>query len=513
MVTTPKGALHALCIVIYCAVPGIAATLEISTGSQSTDALHLSGARARRQLIVTETHDTIHDVTSITTWRVEPSSLAIVEQGGMVIPQSNGTGTIIATVPNHKDITVPLVIDQFGNDPPLDFVSQIVPIFTKHGCNGGGCHGKSGGQNGFRLSLLGFEPHEDYEHLVKESRGRRLSLVAPSTSLLLLKAAASVPHGGGKLIEPDSPSHQMLSQWISEGARPSGPNPPQVSHIDVFPKERTMHAGHSQQLRVLAHYADGHIEDVTRLAQYETNAPDLADVDALGMVKAHEHKDGQSQCGTAGVMIRFQSHVAVFRGTLPLDTPIEHMPPRDTFVQNVIDDHVYTHLTKLRLPPSAICDDATFLRRVTLDIAGRLPTPNETIDFLNDDTNTKRGALVDRLLDSDDYTNYFALKWSAILRNKRTNDELHRNGTYAFHEWIRHSLAENKPYCDFVYDILTATGDVSTTPPVIWYRQVSDINQQAEDASQLFMGVRLQCARCHHHPFEKWGTDDYFQLA
>ena len=212
-------------------------------------------------------------------------------------------------------------------------------------------------------------------------------------------------------------------------------------------------------------------------------------------------------------MVRYQSRVAVFRGTLPLETPIERMPAAEQFVRNFVDDQILAHLVKLRLPPSPVCDDATFLRRVTIDIAGRLPTLEETNSFLADASTTKRDALIERLLDSPEYADYFALKWSAILRNKRSDDQLHRNGTYAFHEWIRERLAENTPYSDFVRDILTATGEVDRNPAVVWYRQVSDINQQVEDAAQLFMGQRLQCARCHHHPFEKWGTEDYFQLA
>ena len=497
-------------------MPVHSAAIEVSTGEASPGSLRLIGSRDRRQLIVTATPgspETAHDVTATTAWRVEPPTLAVVQPGGLVVPLSDGAGVITASVPDEAEVSVPLVIERFGDDPPIDFVSQVVPVFTKHGCNGGGCHGKSGGQNGFRLSLLGFEPGEDHEHLLKEARGRRISLAAPETSLLLAKASATVPHGGGKLIGPESPAHDLLVRWIAEGANPSGPNPPQVSHIEVFPSERMLAAGRTQQLRVLAHFNDGRIEDVTRLAQFETNAPDLATVNESGLVTANEPGDGPARCGTAAVMVRYQSRVAVFRGTLPLATPLERMPSAEQFVRNFIDEHVLAHFVKLRLPPSPLCDDATFLRRVTIDIAGRLPMLEETNEFLADSSPTKRDALVDRLLDSPDYADYFALKWSVILRNKRTDDQLHRNGTYTFHAWIRDQLAKNTPYSEFVGEILTASGEVDRNPAVVWYRQVADINQQVEDAAQLFMGQRLQCARCHHHPFEKWGTEDYFQLA
>lgn len=396
---------------------------------------------------------------------------------------------------------------------PVDFDTQIVPIFTRHGCNGGGCHGKSGGQNGFRLSLLGFEPSEDHEHLVKESRGRRISLAAPETSLLLLKATAVVPHGGGKLIEPGSPSYERIIRWISEGAKPGDPQAPKVASIEVEPADRVMRPGDRQQLRVSARLTDGTVEDVTGLAQFESNATDLAEADASGMVAARPAGEGPPRSGSVAVMVRYQSQVAVFRGMLPASAPADAMPPRESFVRTFVDGHVYDRLVALGLPPSGVCDDATFLRRVTIDIAGRLPTIDETRAFLADTDAAKRDTLIDRLLDSPDYGDYFAGKWSAILRNKRTNDALQRHGSYAFHEWIRDALAENVPYDTFVHRLLTASGEVSENPAVIWFRQVADSTQQVEDAAQLFLGLRLQCARCHHHPFEKWGTEDYFQLA
>jgi hypothetical protein len=396
---------------------------------------------------------------------------------------------------------------------PVDFDTQVVPIFTKHGCNAGGCHGKSGGQNGFRLSLLGFEPGEDHDHLVKEARGRRISLAAPEESLLLLKGTAAVPHGGGKLIEPDSPSYEVIVRWITEGARPGDPAAPRVERIEVSPPELVMRPGGTQQLKVVAHLTDGSSEDVTRLTQYESNVPELASVDEAGLVSASPRGEGPPLSGTAAVMARYQSQVAVFRAVVPLDAPADALPKPEAFVRTFIDTHVLDGLAALRLPPSSVCDDATFIRRVTLDIAGRLPTLEEAQAFLADPDAAKRDRLIDQLLASPDYAEHFAMKWSAILRNKRTNDDLHRHGSYAFHEWIRTQLADNVPYSDFVRGVLTASGEAGENPPVIWYRQASDINQQVEDASQLFLGLRLQCARCHHHPFEVWGTDDYFELA
>ncbi len=507
------------------AAPATAADrLEISTGEPDGGPVRIVGTEGRRQLVasvVPEGGDAEHgrDVTRAAVYRVEPATLASVTPEGVVVPAANGQGEIVVALsgapglPDGTETRVPLVVERFGDDPPVEFFGRVVPVFTKYGCNGGGCHGKSGGQNGFRLSLLGFEPAEDHEHLVKEARGRRISTTAPDESLLLLKAAAVLPHGGGKLIETGSPAYRLIARWIAEGARPGDPTAPKVVGIEVFPTVRVMHPGQSQQVRVTAILSDGSREDVTPMAQFEVNAPDLAGVDKSGLVTAVERGSGPPRSGVAALMVRYQSQVAVFRATIPLDSPGNGMPARADFARNFIDNHVLDNLLSLGLPPSARCDDATFLRRATIDIAGRIPTLEETQAFLADADPLKRDRLVDRLVDSPDYAYAFANKWSAVLRNKRTDDGLHRHGSYAFHDWIRASLAENKPYDQFVRDLVTASGEAVGNPATIWYRQVVDTNQQVEDLSQLFLGLRLQCARCHHHPFEKWSTEDYYQLS
>ena len=525
------------------APPLPAPTLVVSTGqrgsggeegSSDTERVLIVGGEGRRQLVCSArlTPDGLpRDVTRAAEYRVEPPTLARVTSSGVVVPLANGSGTIFTSVAGIPELAgvaevgVPLVVERYDDDPPIDFANQIVPVFTKHGCNSGGCHGKSGGQNGFRLSLLGFEPTEDHDHLLKEARGRRLALGAPEESLLLAKATATVPHGGGRLLETGSPSYAVLVRWIAEGARPGDPQAPRVTSIEVFPTERVMRAGEAQQVRVMAVLSSGAREDVTPLAQYEINVPELATVDREGLVTAAVSGDGPPRSGVAALMVRYQSQVAVFRVTLPLESsgvaaaspadaaPTDTMPTPEAFGRNFIDQLVLENLIALRLPPSPRCDDATFLRRVTADIAGRVPTLAETRAFLADADPQRRDKLIDRLLDSPDYADTFANKWSAILRNKRTDDALHRHGSYAFHDWIRARLLENKPYTEFVSEILTASGEPGINPPVVWYRQVADTNQQVEDAAQLFLGQRLQCARCHHHPFEKWSTEDYYELS
>jgi hypothetical protein len=397
-----------------------------------------------------------------------------------------------------------LATSGFAAEPErqLNFANDIVPIFTKASCNSGGCHGKSSGQNGFKLSLLGFEPQEDYEHIVKEARGRRLFPAAPDQSLLLQKSINSTPHGGGKKLDPKSDDYALIVKWINQGMPYGKDTDPKLVSVEVQPKEKVMALKSAQQLKVLAHYSDGYVRDVTRSALYEANEKAMAETGEEGLVTLSDLP------GDVAVMIRYQGKVAVFNATAPLGAPVDSLPP----ARNFIDELVFKKLKQLGMPPSGICDDATFLRRVSIDIAGRLPSTAEMKKFVADTNPKKRDVVIDRLLDSPEYAEYFAGKWGALLRNKR-DLPTHARGTYAFHSWIRDSLIENKPYDQFVREVVSATGDISLQPPVAWYRQVKDATAQMEDVAQLFLGQRLQCAQCHHHPFEKWSQQDYYSFS
>ncbi|MEX0642729.1 MAG: DUF1549 domain-containing protein, partial [Pirellulales bacterium] len=257
-----------------------------------------------------------------------------------------------------------------------------------------------------------------------------------------------------------------------------------------------------QQITATAWYSDGSSQDVTHIAQFEANEKDMAEVSESGLVKTAE------LTGDVATMARFQGQVGVFRATVPLGVEVAQLPP----AKNFIDELVFAKLKLLGLPPSAVCDDSTFVRRVTVDIAGRLPSVEETNAFLADADPAKRAKWIDKLLASGDYADYFANKWSAVLRNKRDN-EADKRSTFSFHAWIRQSLYENRPYDEFVRDVLAASGEVGENPPVAWYREVKESTQQLEDTAQLFLGLRIQCARCHHHPFEKWSQQDYWGMA
>jgi hypothetical protein len=501
------------------------AALRIENGGACA-ATSLKGGDARLQLVVSAEADggEVRDYTRQVRFTAEPAGRVEIDNTGLVTPVADGEVTVTATLADDAAATGPravntvLQVTGIGQEPPIHFQRQIIPMFTKMGCNGGGCHGKISGQNGFRLSLLGFEGQEDYDYLVKESRGRRISVANPASSLLLTKGTGEVPHGGGARMDRNSYEYRLMSRWIAQGTPSGDPTAPTVETIEIFPATRRLAPGQTQQLSVIARYSDGSVEDVTPGAIYESNDGSMAEVSTTGWVQV------QQMVGDVAVMARFQGHIAVFNADIPFPTDKSPATVTDPAVEagfarlsqprNAVDTHVFAKLSSLGIPASPDCDDATFLRRLTLDIAGRLPTLDEVEQFANDPTPSreKRDRVIDRLLDSEDYAEHFAGKWGAILRNRRNGGTL-QFSNLAFHDWIRQSLIDNKPYDQFVGELLTASGSSANNPAVNWFAQVPDLEQRTEDAAQLFLGQRIQCARCHHHPYEKWSQADYAQLA
>ena len=475
-------------------VPGVAPLRWSSDGD-----ILLKGPHDVHQLVLTHRqNDGEDDVTAIATFFVEPPGVVTVSPDGLIRVNGNGSATITA---KHAagQLSRTVKVSQADDLLPISFPNEIVPIFTRHGCNGGGCHGKAEGQNGFKLSLLGYEPQDDHGYLVREGLGRRIFRASPGRSLLLLKGSGELPHQGGSRLSRGSDDYNAIVRWIRQGLPYQSEGDPSVSRISVEPRERLTRARAVQQLRVVAHFSDGSSKDVTRIAQYEANDEDMAIVSDKGLVTMQE------RTGSTSVMIRFQEHVDVFRATIPLGAPVENLPPSN----NLVDQHIFAKLRTLGLPPSQASEDSTFLRRATIDIAGRLPTLEETDEFLDDTDPEKRQRKVDQLLASTDYADYFAGKWAAILRNKRSSPH-HARGSFAFHSWIRNALHHNLPYNAFVRQFVAASGEVGENPPVIWYRTVKDSKEQLQDVAQIFLGQRLQCAQCHHHPYEKWSQDDYY---
>lgn len=475
-------------------------TLHLHSGAPDGKPAALEGRDATLQLVATErTADgRDRDATRAVAWSVEPAGVLAVSADGVASPAADGVAVVTATSADGVRASLQVTVTGATGWRHASFTHDVVPVLTKYGCNGGGCHGKSEGQNGFKLSLLGFEPDEDYEHLVLEGRGRRLFPAAPENSLLLLKGTGEMPHGGGARLVRGSPDYLTLVRWMEQGMPPLQHDEPHPVAISVFPGERLLDPAASQQLQVTARYSDGSWRDITSIAQYESGAPEMAEVSALGLVTTERHT------GDAAIMVRYQEHVGVFRATIPLGAPAGEFPPESNF----IDAHVFAKLRTLGLPPSGLCDDPTFLRRVTLDVAGRLPTAEEAVAFLAETAADKRARAVDRLLAGSDHADYFAGKWASLLRNRREGAPAHV--TYAFHAWVRDQLNRNTPFDRVVTSVIAATGSVSANPPAAWYRAVTKPQEQMEDIAQVFAGQRLQCAQCHHHPYEKWSQQDYY---
>lgn len=489
-------------VLIFLLAPGAMAqtTLHLQTGASDGQMAALAGRDATLQLVATAKRPDGReiDVTRSVQWDVQPPSVAVLSATGQATPLADGVATVTATTDDGAVASTQIQVTGAEAWRRANFTHDIIPVLTKYGCNGGGCHGKSEGQNGFKLSLLGFEPAEDYEHLVHEARGRRLFPAAPENSLLLLKGTGEMPHGGGARMERGTPDYLTLVRWMEQGMPAGQPDEPHPVRIAVFPSERLLAPETSQQLQVTAHYSDGSWRDITGIAQFESGARDMAEVSPAGVVTTAK------LTGDAAIMVRYQEHVGVFRMTIPLGAPAGEFPPE----RNFIDTHVFAKLRTLGLPVSPLSDDPTFLRRVTLDLAGRLPTAAEAAGFLADTSADKRTAAIDRLLATTDYAEYFAGKWASLLRNKREGAPA--QVTYAFHGWLRDHLNRNTPYDQMVSELVSATGSASSNPPAAWYRAVTKPQDQMQDIAQVFAGQRLQCAQCHHHPYEKWSQQDYY---
>ena len=378
-----------------------------------------------------------------------------------------------------------------------------MPILGKFACNASGCHGKAEGQNGFKLSVFGFDPPADYRALTQESRGRRVFPAAPERSLLLRKASGGAPHGGGVRITADRPEYETLRRWIGEGLPLGSKEDPTVVNIELTPRERQLGLGQTQQLRVVAEMSDGRKQDVTRLARFQSNHDSLASVTEEGLVTA-----GQTP-GVVAVMVSFMGQVDVLHVLVPRPEVIANYP--QIAEHNLVDGPVYRQLKQLNIIPAEVCTDAEFLRRVQIDLIGTLPTSEEARRFLNDGRPNKREQLVDELLKRPEFATYWALKWADLLRVDR--QALGHKAAYDEYRWIRTALAANMPLDQFARAVVTAEGPLSENPQGYLFKAVPQPGPAASAVSQVFLGVRIECAQCHHHPYDRWSQTDYFGMT
>ncbi len=379
----------------------------------------------------------------------------------------------------------------------VDFLQDVAPALSRYGCNGSSCHGKAEGQNGFKLSVFGSDLDADYAAIVHHSRGRRLMEAAPGMSLFLLKATGEIPHEGGGRFAKGSPGYRLFLDWIKGGVPFLEGEVREAKGLRVEPAERILGQGEGQSLNVFLEYVDGGSKDVTWLAEFHTNDPGLADVDENGLVTI-----GKTS-GKTAVLARYGGHVATFRAIVPQPGEFGQYPALPA--RNFIDTHIDKGLRDLNIHPAALADEPTFLRRAYLDIAGRIPTASEARAYLAD---PDRKALVDTLLESPGYVDYASLLWADILRVD--SDALGQRDAYAYYRAIHSAIAQNVPLDEFVRKFLTATGPLPENPAGHFHRVNNKPGQTAAMAAQTFLGLRITCAECHQHPYDRWTQEDYY---
>jgi len=392
-----------------------------------------------------------------------------------------------------------------GEHVPVSFTNDVMPHLLKAGCASGNCHAKPEGQNNFKLSVFGYDPRHDYEEIVRDNRGRRIFAAAPEDSLLIKKATGAIPHEGGKRIAPGSEAYQALTNWIRQGTRFSLPDEARLLSITATPRPDRYKKADRQQLKVTARYSDDTTRDVTALSEYLSQNAEIASVSDTGEVRVG------SLSGEGVLVVRYMSHVDIARITVPSDEVLPESLYTSLPVHNEIDTLVYARHRKLGLLPSATCSDEEFLRRASLDLSGRLPSAQQARDFIQDQQPDKRTKLIDRLLEDPNYADHWAVKWGDLIRPNPARVGV--KPVYLLDEWIRDSFRRNKPYDQMVRELLTAQGSSHQYGPVAMLRDKRDPVDASAFVSQIFLGVRLDCARCHHHPSEKWTQEDYYQLA
>jgi hypothetical protein len=398
-----------------------------------------------------------------------------------------------------------LAAEVAASEKRITFELDVLPVLTAAGCNQGACHGKARGQNGFQLSLLGFDADFDYASIVKDARGRRVFPASPEKSLLLRKAAAELPHGGGERLQRGSEEYLLVRHWIEQGMPRRLPSDPRLVRIALAPGEHKLAAGQAEQLLVTAHYSDGSTRDVTRRCDFQSNESAIVAVDKGGAIKA-----GMLP-GEAAIMARYMGHIATWNTLIPLPEPIDESVYAELPQKNFIDALVWSKLKQLGVTPSEPADDSTFLRRAYLDVIGRLPTADEARAFLSDPSPSKREALVDALLAREEYADFWANKWADLLRSNAYRVGV--KATFSLDAWLRDAFRRNLPHDEFVRELVTARGSTWRNGAVTLFRDRREPPEIVTAVSQLFLGIRLDCAKCHHHPFEAWGQDDFYSLA
>jgi len=467
--------------------------------------IQLTTSRDRQSIIAQAVYDNglTQDVTS--QLQLKPGKEGIVKiEKNMIYPAGDGETDLIASF-GGANVKLHSKVTKAKEERPISFNLDVMPTFMRAGCNTGSCHGAARGKDGFRLSLFGFDPKGDYERLTRELSGRRINLSLPRESLLLEKAIGAVPHTGGKLYEKDSEYYTAALRWLEAGAPYDQGEIPTVTKVEIYPEGGVMDGkGTTQQVSVLAYYSDGTTRDVTSLSAFSSNNDNSATITKDGLITANNR-------GEAFIMARFDthtvgSHFVVLPKGLNFEWP--NIPEN-----NYVDTLIHNKLKKLRVIPSEVCSDAEFLRRASLDICGVLPTIEEFNSFVADKDPKKREKLVDQLLNRKEFVEMWVMKWSELLQIRTVNNRISYKSALLYYNWLQERIANNVPIDKMVQELLGATGGTFANAATNYYENERNTLKVSENVAQVFMGMRIQCAQCHNHPFDRWTMDDYYSFA
>lgn len=466
-------------------------------------ALNLVGARARQQLVVTGRYadGSLRDLTPFCDLACADGTVAVSAEG-YVEPKKNGTGALVIKA-GGQTVQVPLAVKDLDKPHKVSFRNELIAALNVGGCNAGACHGTPSGKNGFKLSLRGFDPAADFLQLTRDVLGRRTDRLAPESSLLLQKALGRVPHEGGQRYQASSIPALAIRDWLAEGLQDDAADLATVKSIEILPGSRVLNEpARWQQLAILGHFTDGSIRDVTRLTVFSSSDTSVADVNRNGLVEFRGS-------GEVAILCRYLEQLQTIRLT--------YLEPKKGFVwpnppeTNYVDKLVFAKLKMLSIPPSDLCSDQDYIRRAYLDLCGILPTTVEVKAFLDSKETDKRTKLIDALLERSEYADFWTLKWLDVLRSNRKVVQL--KGIHVYQQWLRGHLVKNTGFDQVVSELLTSSGSTFSNPAANYYRVARDPQNLAETTAQLFFGIRMQCAKCHNHPFERWTQDDYYSLA
>lgn len=502
--TMPQAALTLLAISLAAAFPtSTQAETKLKSLNVYPAEIQLTTQRDSQRFIVVATREdgVTLDVTEAAKAELDNPAIATLENQTLH-PKADGTGNLQI---QHEGLTATATVNvqQAAQDRPISFQLDVMPVFMRAGCNTGSCHGAARGKDGFRLSLFGFDPKGDYQRITREIGVRRINLAIPEHSLLVEKSVGAVPHTGGKRFDANSNYNATLVRWLDAGAPSDAKEPPALVGLELYPPRAVIEGkGSTQSFIARARFADGTDRDVTNLITFASNNDNSGPITEDGLVTAAER-------GEAFVMARYDTKTVVAQ-VLVLPKDLVYAAPQVT--GNYIDHLVGAKLERLRIFPSELCSDEEFLRRVTLDITGTIPTEEEYLAFLADTSPDKRAKLIDQLLQRKEFSEIWAMKWAELLMIRSTNQVSYKSA-FLYSNWLTDKIANDVPLDQMVRELLSASGGTFKSPATNFYQLERDNLKTAENVAQIFMGIQTQCAQCHNHPFDRWTMDDYYSFA